>query len=61
MELSAGYNVVESGKKGDLLHVFSCYAAARKEDEKGFYDILQQDVSGVQSEECYVMLGDFNA
>lgn len=47
----------------DFLHVFSCYAptyAASREEKDNVFDILQQALSVVPSEECYVMLGDFN-
>ena len=47
----------------DFLHVFSCYAptyAASREEKDNFFDILRQALSVVPSEECYVMLGDFN-
>ena len=48
----------------DFLHVFSCYAptyAASREEKDNFFDSLQQALSAVSSEECYVMLRDFNA
>ena len=51
-------------RRCDWLHVFSCYAptyAASREDKEEFFDTLQQAVSGVPSQECYMMLGDFNA
>ena len=47
----------------DFLHVFSFYAptyAASREEKDNVFDILQQALSVVPSEECYVMLGDFN-
>ena len=46
------------------LHVLSCYAAtfiASREEKDKFYNYLQGAVSSVPSNECYVMLGDFNA
>ena len=45
-------------------HLFSCYSptyAASREDKDSFFDTLQQAISAVPSEECLVMLGDFNA
>ena len=47
-----------------ISYVFSCYAptyAASREEKDNFFDSLQQALSAVSSEECYVMLGDFNA
>ena len=55
---------VERGCGAEDLHVFSCYAptyAASREDKDSFFDTLQQAISAVPSEECLVMLGDFNA
>ena len=46
------------------LHILSCYAptfiASREEKDK-FYNDLQAAVSSVPSNECCVMLGDFDA
>ena len=42
----------------------SCYApalTASREDKVRFFHLLQDALSAVPSEECYVMLGDFNA
>ena len=50
--------------RNDHLHVLSCYAptyAATREEKDEFFDTLQQALSGIPSQECYVMLGDFNA
>ena len=55
---------VEQGGGAEFLHVFSCYAptyVASREDKDSFFDTLQQAISAVPSEECFVMLGDFNA
>ena len=44
--------------------MFSCYVptyAVSREEKDNFFDILQQALSAVPSEEYYVMLGDFNA
>ena len=49
---------------GGRLHILSCYAptfAATREEKDNFFDMLQAALSSIPSEECYVMLGDFNA
>ena len=54
---------VGSGRS-DRLHVFSCYAptyAASREEKNEFFDTLQHALSEVPSDECFVVLGDFNA
>ena len=54
---------VQQGRVG-WLHVLSCYAltyAASREERSRFLDTLQQAISTIPSEECYVVLGDFNA
>ena len=46
------------------LHIISCYAptyAASREDKNSFFDTLQDAISSIPSDECYVLLGDFNA
>lgn len=48
----------------DVLHVVSCYAptfAASREEKDSFYSLLQEVISSVPPQECYVLLGDFNA
>ena len=54
---------IGSGRSGRL-HVLSCYAptfAASREEKNSFFDLLQDALSSIPAEECYVMLGDFNA
>ena len=49
---------------GERLHVLSCYAptfAAKTEDKNNFFDILQDAISSIPSNESYILLGDFNA
>ena len=46
------------------MHIISCNAptfAATREEKDNFFDRLQAALSCIPSEECYVMLGDFNA
>ena len=48
----------------DVLHVVSCYAptfAASREEKENFYSKLQEVLSCIPSQECFVLLGDFNA
>ena len=48
----------------NVLHVVSCCAptiAASKEEKDDFYSMLQEVLSFIPSQECYVLLGDFNA
>ena len=45
-------------------HVFSYYAptyAATREEGTSSFDTIQSALSGIPPQECYVMLGDFNA
>lgn len=59
LELEVGY-CIPSGR----LHVLSCYApmfAAPREEKDKFYDNLQAALTSIPSDECFVMLGDFNA
>lgn len=54
------------GGRSDFLHMLSCYAptfASSREDKDSFYDTLQQALSSIRSDECYLglVLGDFNA
>ena len=52
------------GGNGGKLHVLSCYAptfAASRDEKDAFFDTLQQALSAIPVNECYVMLGDFNA
>ena len=47
-----------------FLHVFSCYAptfASSRDEKDDFYETLQQAILAVSSNECYMILGDFNA
>lgn len=47
------------GGRSDALHVLSCYAstfAGSREDKDSFYEILQQAISSIPSDECYVIL-----
>ena len=48
----------------DHLYILFCYAptfrASREEKDK-FYDNLQRALSFIPPQECYVVLGDFNA
>ena len=44
--------------------MLSCNAptfAATKEEKYGFFDSLQAALSSIPPDECFVMLGDFNA
>ena len=46
------------------LYVLSCYAptfAVPREEKDKFYDNLQAALSSLPSDECFVMLGGFNA
>ena len=48
----------------DVLHVVSCYAptyGASREEKDSFYSSLQEVLSAIPSQECYVLLGHFNA
>ena len=48
----------------DRLHIVSCYAptfAASREDKNIFYATLQDALSTIPSDECFVMPWDFNA
>ena len=48
----------------DRLHILSCYAptfAASRKDKNIFYTTLQDALSAIPSDECFVKLGDFNA
>ena len=52
------------GGRSGRLHLLSCYAptfAASREEKNSFFDLLQDALSSIPSEECYVMLGEFNA
>ena len=54
---------IGSGRSGRL-HMLSCYAptfSASREEKDRFFDLLQEALSSIPAEECYVMLGDFNA
>ena len=57
--------VLKLGKRQtEALHVLSCYAptfASSRADKDTFYDDLQQAILSIPSNECYVILGDFNA
>jgi len=47
----------------DRLHVLSCYAptyGSSREDKEQFFSSLQQVLCDIPSQECYVVLGDFN-
>jgi len=62
--VSATVKVAKGNGRNSFLHVLSCYAptyGASREDKDAFLDQLQQVLSAVPSDECYVMLGDFNA
>ena len=37
------------------------FRCRREVKKKGFFDLLQDALSSIPSEECYVVLGDFNA
>ena len=50
--------------KNDHLHFLSCYAptfGASQEEKEQFYADLQQAIFAIPPQECYVVLGDFNA
>ena len=54
---------VGSGRS-DRLHVLSCYAptyAASREEKNELVDTLQHALLEIPSDECFVVLGDFNA
>ena len=54
---------VGSGSR-DVLHVVSCHAptfAANREEKDNFYGFLQEELTVIPSQECYVLLGNFNA
>ena len=54
---------VGRGSRGHL-HVLSCYAptfAASRKDKNSFFNSLQDALSSIPSDKCFVMLGDFNA
>ena len=54
---------ISSGRSGQL-HVLSCYVptfAASREEKNSFFDLLQDALSSIPAEECYVIQGDFNA
>ena len=54
---------VGSGRSSHL-HILSCYAptfAASRDEKDRFFDSLQDALSSIPSDECFVMLGDFNA
>ena len=57
--------VLKLGKRQtEVLHVLSCYAptfASSRADKDAFYDDLQQAILSIPSNDCYVILGDFNA
>ena len=53
---------VGSGRS-DCLHVLSCYAptyAACREEKNEFFDTFPHALSEIPSDECFVVLGDFN-
>ena len=56
---------LKMGHKQDRwLHVLSCYAptyAASREEKNRFFNTLQQALSAIPPQDCYVILGDFNA
>ena len=56
---------LEIGKgRSGRLHILCCYAptfAASGEEKNRFFDLLQDALSAILSEECYIILGDFNA
>ena len=46
-----------------MLYVFSCYAptyAASREEKDSFFATLQETISLLPQEDCFVLLGDFN-
>ena len=46
------------------LHVLSCYAPtfrSRRGEKEEFFAVLQQALSAIPAQECFVVLGDFNA
>ena len=54
---------VGSGRSSHL-HILSCYAptfAASRDEKDRFFDSLQDALSLIPCDECFVMLGDFNA
>ena len=54
---------VGSGRS-DCLHILLCYApiyVATREEKNEFFDTLQHALSEIQSDNGFVMLGDFNA
>ena len=54
---------VGSGSR-DVLHVVTSYAppfAASREEKDNFYSSMQEALTAIPSQECYVLLGDFNA
>ena len=53
-----------NNKRTGKLHVLSCYAptrAASRAEKDEFYDMLQQALDEVPSNEVFILLGDFNA
>ena len=56
---------LKMGHKQDRwLHVLSCYAptyAASMEEKNRFFNTLQQALSAIPPQDCYVILGAFNA
>ena len=57
--------VLRQGKhQMEVLHVLSCYAptyASSRVDKDVFYNDLQQKILSIPPNDCYVILGDFNA
>ena len=53
--------LVAGGRRGERLHVLSCYAPASREMKDEFYNTLQQALSSIAHRENFVLLGDFNA
>ena len=54
---------IGSGRSGRL-HVLSCFSSnlcTSREEKNSVFDLLQDDLSSIPAEECYVMLVDFNA
>ena len=65
LELEAGFCYLESWKcSRNRLHILSCYApmfSTSKEDKNIFYATRPDALSAIPLDECFVMLGDFNA
>ena len=62
--MTATLKVAQGNGSSSFLYVLSCYAstfAANREEKNAFFDTLQQALSTVPADECYVLRGDFNA